>query len=82
MYHKSFTSAIWPSDFWAIIDHEQQEIAREFIQTLEATLGVVCEDISFEKVWERHPPAQANRLSLAEFINPGSLLSLITVMIY
>lgn len=67
--------------FWAIIDHEQQEITRKSIQILYATLGVVCEYVSFENVWETHPPAQANGLSLAEFTNPGSLLSLITVMI-
>jgi len=44
---------------------------------METTLGLTCEEISFEEIWAKSPPAEANGLSLPEFINPVSLHSIL-----
>ncbi|OKL58530.1 hypothetical protein UA08_06367 [Talaromyces atroroseus] len=67
---KPFSSIIWPTDFWSIVEPEQVEIARDFMKTAESTLGVQCEPVSFEGLWEKSPPAQSKGLSLLEFIHP------------
>ncbi|KAK4228636.1 amidase signature domain-containing protein [Podospora fimiseda] len=41
---KPFSSILCPTDFWDIIDAEQQKIAQDFIRTIQATFDVECHD--------------------------------------
>lgn len=72
---KPFSSVIWPVDFWRAISPEQVDIARKFTKAIENVLGAQCNEISFEEIWSKSPPAEAGRLTLPEYINPVSLVS-------
>lgn len=65
---QAFTSIIWPSDFWSIIDQEQIDISRRFLEDLEKHLGVRTEEISFIDEWTKSAPPEADGKSLLEFI--------------
>ncbi|CCC14296.1 unnamed protein product [Sordaria macrospora k-hell] len=66
---KPFTSIIFASDFWSIIDARQVKTAREFASKMGSILGVDFVDVSFEATWAASPPLEARGLSLTEFIN-------------
>ncbi|KAK5995289.1 Scytalone dehydratase-like Arp1-like protein [Cladobotryum mycophilum] len=68
---ESFSSVIWPTDFWKIIDPEQAEIARSFAKNVAAKLMVKFEEISFEARWRASPPTKGVS-SLPRFIDPAT----------
>ncbi|KAK3946710.1 amidase signature domain-containing protein [Pseudoneurospora amorphoporcata] len=65
---KPFTSIIWATDFWNIMDARQVKTAREFAGKMGSILGVDFVDVSFEATWAASPPPEARGLSLPEFI--------------
>ncbi|RSL54933.1 hypothetical protein CEP54_009624 [Fusarium duplospermum] len=69
---KPFSSIIWPTDFWSIIDSDQAQLAKGFAEVLQAELNVSLEELSFEHVWNDSPPSEANGKSLPAFINPAT----------
>ncbi|KAL7934352.1 amidase signature domain-containing protein [Trichoderma chlorosporum] len=68
---ESFTSIIWPSDFWKIIDIKQTSLAKSFAQNMATNLGVKFEEISFEERWQQAPPMSDAPL-LSDFISPSA----------
>lgn len=77
MCTQQFSSIIWPTDYWKIIDPKQASEAKSFAQRAAAKLNVDLVDISFEKCWSASPPTKV-ATSLQQFINPvcSSLLLL------
>jgi len=73
--NKPFSSVIWPTDYWGIIDPAQTQLAREFVETLTAVLGITCKDVSFTEAWSKNPPADADAagLALPDYINEASM---------
>ncbi|KAJ6037380.1 amidase signature enzyme [Penicillium herquei] len=69
---KFFSAVIWPTDFWNIVDPDQCELARSFMQDIDENLGVEHWDISFKDTWSDQPPEETDGLSLADFINPAT----------
>ncbi|KAJ4308101.1 hypothetical protein N0V84_012296 [Fusarium piperis] len=69
---KRFSSIIWPTDFWGIMDQRQAELAKKFAQLIERELAVPFESLSFEEIWADAPPPGANGQSLPDFINPAT----------
>ncbi|KAH8122242.1 amidase signature enzyme [Trichoderma asperelloides] len=68
---KQFSSIIWPTDFWKVIDPEQASKARLFAQSAAAKLNVKLVDMSFEECWNASPPTE-DASSLPNFINPAT----------
>lgn len=66
---QSFTSIIWPVDFWKVIDAKQTVIAQDFAKQMKSTLKAEYEEISFEDIWLKYPPTEADGQSLPDFIN-------------
>ena len=62
------SAIIWPSDFWAFINLNQQSLARSFISDLEACLKLNCQEVSFTAEWARKPPKEAGLESLDDFM--------------
>ncbi|KAF2827441.1 amidase signature enzyme [Ophiobolus disseminans] len=56
---KLFSTIIWASDFWSIIDNDQVEHTRRFVSEIEKTLGIPTTEISFVEQWANHPPPEA-----------------------
>ncbi|UKZ82671.1 hypothetical protein TrVFT333_010465 [Trichoderma virens FT-333] len=54
---ESFSSIIWPTDFWNIIDSKQKSLAQSFAQEMATKLNVKFEEISFEERWKNVPPS-------------------------
>ncbi len=48
-------------------------MARNFTEILASILGVHCEVVSYDEMWKKRPPAEANGLSLLEFASQVSL---------
>ncbi|KAI0115657.1 amidase signature domain-containing protein [Nemania sp. FL0031] len=67
-----FTSIIWPTDYWSIIDQKQVDIARGFVGKIKAALRIECDDVSFQDTWATSPPSTAEGLSLGEYINEAA----------
>lgn len=74
---QQFSSIIWPTDYWKIINPKQASEAKSFAQRAAAKLNVNLVDISFEERWSASPPTK-DATSLQQFINPvcSSLLLL------
>ncbi|KAM0455117.1 hypothetical protein ACHAPV_008008 [Trichoderma viride] len=68
---KQFSSIIWPTDYWKIIDAEQANEAKSFAQRAAAKLNVNLVDISFEERWSASPPTK-DASSLQQFIYPAT----------
>ncbi|UKZ96364.1 uncharacterized protein TrAFT101_011160 [Trichoderma asperellum] len=68
---KQFSSIIWPTDFWKVIDPDQASKARLFAQSAAAKLNVKLVDMSFEECWNASPPTE-DATSLPTFINPAT----------
>ncbi|KAF4992471.1 hypothetical protein FGRMN_7142 [Fusarium graminum] len=66
-----FSSVIWPTDFWKIIDQKQSALGNWFAQLIADHVGVELEQLSFEEMWTENPPSEAGHSSLPEFINPA-----------
>jgi hypothetical protein len=66
---QAFTSILWPTDFWSIIDQDQINATRSFVSEIERYLGVSTEEVSFVEEWAKSTPSEANGLSLLEFIS-------------
>lgn len=66
---QQFSSIIWPTDFWKVIDPDQASKARLFAQSAAAKLNVKLVDMSFEECWNASPPTE-DATSLPTFINP------------
>lgn len=69
MYAQQFSSIIWPTDYWKIIDAKQASEAKSFAQRAAAKLNVKLVDMSFEECWNASPPTD-DASSLQQFINP------------
>ncbi|RSM10374.1 hypothetical protein CDV31_007250 [Fusarium ambrosium] len=69
---KSFSSIIWPTNFWRIIDSDQVQLAMDFAQALRAELNVFLEALSYEDIWNDSPPSEAHGMPLPAFINPAT----------
>ncbi|PKK51768.1 hypothetical protein CI102_3128 [Trichoderma harzianum] len=65
---ESFSSIIWPTDFWKIIDSEQSSTTKSIAQRMATTLNIKFEEISFEERWKSAPPRPHAPL-LPQFIN-------------
>ncbi|EHK47285.1 uncharacterized protein TrAtP1_010052 [Trichoderma atroviride] len=68
---KQFSSIIWPTDFWKIIDPDQASKAKSFAQSMATKLNVKLVDMSFEGCWNVSPPTK-DASSLQEFIHPAT----------
>ncbi|KKP04311.1 hypothetical protein THAR02_03588 [Trichoderma harzianum] len=68
---ESFSSIIWPTDFWKIMDHKQSSIAKSFAQDMAIKLNIKFEEISFEELWRSVPPS-ADAPLLPQFINQAT----------
>lgn len=66
------SAIIWPSDFWAFINPNQQSLARPFISELEACLKLNCQEVSFAAEWAKKPPKEAGLESLDDFMKDAS----------
>lgn len=66
------TAVKWASDFWGYIDQNQNDIAKSFVQDIEAHLGIKHTKISFAEEWARHPPPEADGKALDEYMVPVS----------
>ncbi|KAJ8105970.1 hypothetical protein ONZ43_g7220 [Nemania bipapillata] len=64
-----FSSIIWPTDYWSIIDSKQITIAKGFVEKIKVSLALECEDLSFKAMWEQLPPSEAVGVSLDDYIN-------------
>jgi hypothetical protein len=60
---------IFPLDFWKVIDPKQTTIGREFAQAAAAFLKARYTEVSFEELWDRSPPKDAQGHTLGEYIN-------------
>ncbi|RSL62726.1 hypothetical protein CEP53_004672 [Fusarium sp. AF-6] len=69
---KLFSSIIWPTDFWSIIEPDQAQLAKGFAEVLQTELNVSLEELSFKHLWNDSPPSEANCMSLSAFINPAT----------
>ncbi|KAI1127063.1 amidase signature domain-containing protein [Nemania abortiva] len=67
-----FTSIIWPTDYWSVIDPSQIEIAKGFVKKVKAVLDIECDEVSFEAIWRKSPPSDAKGLSLGDYINEAT----------
>ena len=64
---------IYPTDYMSLITNEdQKQVIDSFVEDLEATLGVAHQRISFEELWDDHPPSEAEGLSLKEYMKDVS----------
>lgn len=66
--HEFPTSIIYPSDYLPTNNLAQQEIIDQFIQELEASLGLKHTKLSFQKLWDERPPEAARGQSLEQFM--------------
>ncbi|KAI1669665.1 Glutamyl-tRNA amidotransferase [Pyrenophora tritici-repentis] len=66
---RPYTTIIWASDFWSIIDTDQVKHAKDFVKKTEKCLGVPTAEVSFAELWAQQPPEEAAGNSLAAFIN-------------
>ncbi|RKK89170.1 hypothetical protein BFJ68_g16775 [Fusarium oxysporum] len=69
---KEFSSIIWPTDFWGIMDQREVEMAKKFAQLIETELAVPLESLSFEEIWTDAPPPDANGKSMSDFVHPAT----------
>ncbi|KAI0396029.1 amidase signature domain-containing protein [Xylariaceae sp. FL0594] len=67
-----FSSIIWPTDFWSVIDSSQIEIAKDFVEKIKATLDIECHELSFAAAWKESPPSEAQDQTLADYINEAA----------
>ncbi|PNP47805.1 hypothetical protein THARTR1_10490 [Trichoderma harzianum] len=67
---ENFSSIIWPTDFWRIMDHNQSSAAKSFAQNMAIKLKIGFQEISFEERWRTAPPS-ADAPLLPQFINPA-----------
>ncbi|KAI1155440.1 amidase signature domain-containing protein [Nemania diffusa] len=67
-----FTSIIWPTDYWSLIDSDQVEIVRKFVEKVKVGLAIECDEVSFQATWEQSPPSDAQGLSLGDYINKAA----------
>ncbi|KAI1117723.1 amidase signature domain-containing protein [Nemania sp. NC0429] len=67
-----FTSIIWPTDYWSIIDSHQADTAVQFVHTIESVLNIKCTEVSFAAAWKQSPPSDAQRLSLGDYTNDAA----------
>ncbi|KKP06858.1 glutamyl-tRNA(Gln) amidotransferase [Trichoderma harzianum] len=65
---KSFSSIIWPVDFWAEFHPTEMDMARVFAQQMADELKITLEEISFEKYWSKHAPSGWRKYPLEKFI--------------
>jgi len=70
--NKPFSSVIWPTDYWSIIDPAQTKLARGFVAAIEAVLGISSRDVSFSEAWNENPPAEAAGQSLSDYIDDST----------
>lgn len=71
-----FSSIVWPVDFWAIIDKDQQAMARKFARNCGVHLGIDVIELSFQDVWKSSPPSESKGLALLEFLGEVSIYCL------
>jgi len=62
------TSIVYPTDYLPVKNPKQQKIIDDFIADLESTLGFKHTKVSFQKLWNLNPPAEAKGLKLEEFM--------------
>ncbi|KAL6895047.1 amidase signature domain-containing protein [Trichoderma evansii] len=68
---KQFSSIIWPTDYWKIIDPKQASAAKSFARGAALKLNVKLIEMSFEECWNASPPIK-DASSLQRFINPAT----------
>lgn len=71
--NQPFSSIVWPVDFWAIIDDDQQAMARKFARNCGAQLGIDITELSFQDMWKKSPPPESEGLALLEFLGEVSI---------
>ena len=76
------SAIIWPSDFWAFINLNQQSLARSFINDLEACLKLNCQEVSFAAEWAKKPPKEAGLESLDDFMKDVNIPHMNSVIAY
>lgn len=62
------SSIVWPVDFWAIIDDDQQKMAHKFARDCGAMLGIDTIELSVQNMWKSSPPSESKGLALLEFL--------------
>jgi hypothetical protein len=58
-----------PVDFWKAIDPKQATMGREFAQSAVTCLKADYLEVSFEELWLRSPPKDAQGCTLSEYID-------------
>ncbi|KAI1198239.1 amidase signature domain-containing protein [Nemania serpens] len=54
-----FTSIIWPTDYWSIIESDQVKTAKIFVEKIKPVLALECTEVSFAAAWKQSPPSDA-----------------------
>ncbi len=57
-----------------ITNKDQRKLVDEFASDLEMSLGVRRKSVSFNSLWDAHPPAKAKGKSLQNFMKDVSIL--------
>ncbi|KAL7795616.1 amidase signature domain-containing protein [Trichoderma afarasin] len=65
---ETFSSIIWPVDFWAEFNPMEMDMARVFAQNMADELGVRVKEISFEKRWSEYAPKGWRKYPLEKFM--------------
>lgn len=68
-----FSSIVWPVDFWAIIDDDQQNMAYKFAPDCSTMLGIDTIEVSVKNMWKSSPPSESKGLALLEFLGEVSI---------
>ncbi|KAL8867069.1 MAG: hypothetical protein Q9174_005901, partial [Haloplaca sp. 1 TL-2023] len=63
-----FTSVLWPTGYWSVIDRQQRDKGSQFAGELASALQIPSETFSLKEDWKREPPQEANQQSLEEFM--------------
>jgi hypothetical protein len=65
---KPVSKLIWATEFWDIMDGEQQALAEGFVRDMEGFLGVQQNKLSFKEEWAKSPPEEADGQKMDQFM--------------
>ena len=65
---KPVSKLIWATEFWDIMDVEQQALAEGFVHDMEGFLGVQQNKLSFKEEWAKSPPKAADGQKMDQYM--------------
>ena len=74
-YYKNAPAIVYPTDYMSLIENKVQlDIIKRFVDDLGASLGVACQRISFNELWDLTAPEESKGMSLPQYMEDVRLL--------